>query len=111
MATGLSFLTGAFTSEKRAAKQAEKKKLKPPDDYNVILLNDNYTTMEFVVDILMLVFHKEEAEATRIMLDVHRKNKGLVGRYSYDIAATKVEQVKQLADKYGYPLQCVIERA
>jgi ATP-dependent Clp protease adaptor protein ClpS len=104
MGTGLAFLT------KRPSKTAGKKKLKEPEDFNVLLLNDNYTSMEFVVDILMMVFHKDEADANRIMLDVHYKNKGLVGQYPFDIACTKVEQVHALAEKQGYPLRCIVEK-
>ncbi|MHC6203342.1 ATP-dependent Clp protease adapter ClpS [Breznakiellaceae bacterium SP9] len=86
------------------------KKLKEPDDYKVILLNDNYTTMEFVVEVLMLVFHKTQEDAQRIMLDVHRKGRGIVGVYTYDIAYTKAEQVHQLAQEYDFPLKCIVEK-
>jgi ATP-dependent Clp protease adaptor protein ClpS len=84
-------------------------KLKEPRDYKVILLNDNYTTMDFVVDILIAVFHKNKIEANRIMMDVHRKGKGVVGRYSFDIARTKVEQVHYLARQAEFPLKCIME--
>jgi ATP-dependent Clp protease adaptor protein ClpS len=105
MGSGLSFRT------KRSVKAAGKKKLKEPEDYNVILLNDDYTSMNFVVDILMLVFHKSEEDACRIMLDVHLKDRGLVGLYPQDVALTKVEQVHSLAGKHGYPLKCIVEKA
>jgi len=85
--------------------------LKEPDDYRVLLLNDDYTTMEFVVSVLMTVFHKALPEAEKIMLDVHKKGKGTVGVYSYDIAATKVSQVHQLARQNGFPLKCTMEKA
>ena len=84
---------------------------KEPEDYRIILLNDDFTTMEFVVSILMTVFHKPLPEATKIMLDVHKKGKGIVGVYSYDIAATKVNQVHELARQNGFPLKCVMEKA
>jgi len=83
--------------------------LEEPGMYKVLLLNDHYTTMDFVVDVLRVVFHKSAGEATKIMLDVHKKGKGLVGLYPYDIARTKVMQVKQMADKAEFPLQCVLE--
>ena len=84
---------------------------KEPDEYIVFLLNDDYTTMEFVVTVLMTVFRKSLPESTRIMLDVHRKGKGTVGVYSYDIAVTKINQVHQLARQNGFPLKCTMEKA
>jgi ATP-dependent Clp protease adaptor protein ClpS len=89
----------------------KREKLKEPDDYWVILLNDNFTTMDFVVEILMMVFHKKEEDATRIMLDVHQKGKGLIGTYPFDIAQTKANQVHDLARQYEFPLKCIIEKA
>lgn len=82
-----------------------------PDEYSIILLNDDFTTMEFVVAILMSVFHKSIVEATRIMLDVHKKGRGLVGIYSYDIALTKLSRVHSLARENGFPLKCIMEKA
>jgi ATP-dependent Clp protease adaptor protein ClpS len=92
-------------------KVAEKnrEKLKEPEDLRVVLLNDNYTTMEFVVEILITIFHKSESEANRIMLDVHRKGKGLVGMYSWDIAQTKISEVHAMARKNDFPLKCIVE--
>lgn len=84
---------------------------KEPEMYVVVLHNDHYTTMDFVVEVLVTVFHKSAAEATKIMLDVHRKGKGLVGLYPYDIAATKVSQVHEMAEQQEFPLRCTIERA
>jgi len=84
---------------------------KEPDEYRVLLLNDDYTTMEFVVSVIMTVFHKPLPEAAKIMLDVHKKGKGTVGVYSYDIAATKISQVHQLARQNGFPLKCTMEKA
>ena len=86
-------------------------KLKEPEMYKVILHNDHYTTMEFVVEILRTVFHKETPEATRIMLDVHQKGRGVVGVYTYDIAATRAARVHHLAREREYPLRCTIETA
>ena len=84
-------------------------KLIEPGDYTVVLLNDDYTTRDFVVEILKLVFHKNHDEATRIMLNVHRKGRGAVGIYTLDIAQTKVSQVHDLAQKNEFPLRCVVE--
>ncbi len=88
-----------------------REELKPPEEFRVILLNDDYTTMEFVVSVLMTVFHKPVPEATRIMLDVHKKGRGIVGVYSFDIATTKITQVHTLAKQNGFPLKCMMEKA
>lgn len=85
--------------------------LKEPELFNVVLYNDHYTTMEFVVSILRSIFHKPIIEATKIMMDVHRKGKGVVGLYTFDIASTKVAQVLQKAKEYEYPLKCTVEKA
>lgn len=89
----------------------EEAELKPPDDYRVVLLNDDYTPMDFVVEILMGIFHKPMRDATRIMLDVHIKGRGIVGVYTYDLALTKCQAVRQAARERGFPLSCVMERA
>lgn len=86
-------------------------KVKEPEEYKVILLNDHYTTMEFVVAVLMEIFQKNASDANRIMLDVHRKGKGIVGVYTWDIAATKAEQVHLVARAHEFPLRCIIEPA
>lgn len=78
--------------------------------YRVYLLNDDYTTMDFVVHVLMTIFDKPKVEATSIMLHVHRNGKGLAGIYPKEIAETKVAQVEQLARSHGFPLKCTIER-
>lgn len=82
---------------------------KKPKMYRVILLNDDYTTMDFVVDILISVFHKDPLEATQIMLDVHQKGKGIVGIYTYDIAKTRITQVEQLSKEKEFPLGIIME--
>ena len=82
-----------------------------PDEYRVVLLNDDFTTMEFVVAVIMSVFHRDMFEATRIMLDVHKKGKGVVGTYTYDIAATKISRVHSMARENGFPLKCIMEKA
>ncbi len=87
----------------------EKSELRPPRQYRVILHNDHYTTMEFVIDILVGVFHKPAAEARRIMLDVHRRGHGVCGVYSYDVARTKAARVLELARQQEFPLRCTLE--
>jgi len=88
-----------------------KEKLKEPEEYRVILLNDDYTTMEFVVAVIVSVFRKSVKEADRIMMDVHRKGRGAVGSYPWDIASTKAEQVHSMARNHEYPLRCIVEKA
>ncbi|QQO07924.1 ATP-dependent Clp protease adapter ClpS [Breznakiella homolactica] len=84
--------------------------LKEPEEFRVILLNDDYTTMDFVVEVLMHIFHKSLEDATRIMLDVHLKGRGMVGIYTYDIALTKADQVHSLARQNEFPLRCLVEK-
>ena len=84
-------------------------KVDKPRLYKVLLHNDNYTTMQFVVLVLMSVFHKPEAEAMRIMWDVHRKDIGVVGAYPREIAESKVQRVLQMAQDAQYPLMCTME--
>jgi ATP-dependent Clp protease adaptor protein ClpS len=81
-----------------------------PSMYRVLLLNDDYTTMEFVVEILMLIFSKSVEEATQIMLNVHRIGVGLCGVYTYEVAETKVNTVHALAKERGFPLKCSMEK-
>jgi ATP-dependent Clp protease adaptor protein ClpS len=87
-----------------------RKKVKEPSMYRVLLHNDDYTTMEFVVQVLMAVFHKTMTESTRIMLNVHQKGVGLCGVFTYEIAETKVDTVEKLARANGFPLKCSMER-
>ena len=86
-------------------------KLKEPAMYKVVLHNDHYTTMEFVVEVLRTIFHKEPPEATRIMLDVHQKGRGVVGVYTYDVASSRAARVHSLAKAREYPLRCSVEPA
>ncbi len=86
-------------------------KVKTPDMYRVVIHNDDFTTQEFVVEVLVKVFHKSVVDATRIMLNVHRNGAGQVGVFTYDIAATKVQQVHKMAREREYPLKCTIEKA
>lgn len=85
-------------------------RLDEPPLYRVLLLNDDYTTMDFVVDVLKHVFYKSEPEANRIMLNVHREGVGVCGFYPLEIAETKVEIVDRLARERGFPLKCTMER-
>jgi len=89
----------------------DEQETREPKLYRVILHNDDYTTMDFVIQILVAIFHKPAAEATRITLDVHKKGKGICGIYHYDIAATKVAQVHTLAHQREFPLKCSLEEA
>lgn len=92
-----------------ALKPRSKAKLQPPVLWKVILHNDDYTTQDFVVWVLKEVFRKVEGEAVRIMLDVHRRGKGVAGVYPYDVADTKITQVKELAERNEFPLLCTLE--
>lgn len=92
-------------------KERRKEKVKEPSMYKVILHNDDFTTMEFVVEVLKRVFRKPAIEAHAIMMNVHKKGAGLVGTYPYDIAATKVQQTRKMAEENGYPLKCTMEAA
>ncbi len=83
--------------------------IKHPKKYKVFILNDDYTSMDFVVDILMSVFHKSYEEAESIMLEVHKKERGLCGVYSHEIAETKVMQVIKKAKDSGFPLKATME--
>ncbi len=85
--------------------------LREPSMYRVILHNDHYTTMDFVVEVLVQVFQKSPAEATKIMLDVHEKGRGTCGIYTYDVAVTKTSQVHQMARRREFPLKCSFEEA
>jgi ATP-dependent Clp protease adaptor protein ClpS len=86
-------------------------KLKRPSLYRVVLINDDFTPMEFVVEVLQSIFGMERTTATRVMLEVHTKGKGLCGVYSYDIAETKVAQVTNIAQQQQHPLLCTMEEA
>jgi ATP-dependent Clp protease adaptor protein ClpS len=81
-----------------------------PPMYRVLLHNDNYTTMEFVVEVLVTIFKKSPESATQIMLNVHRSGVGICGTYSYELAETKVDSVHLLAEGHGFPLKCSMER-
>ena len=88
-----------------------KPKVKKPALYKVIMLNDDYTPMEFVVMVLERFFNKTNEEATHIMLHVHQKGVGVCGVFTYEVAETKVTQVMDLARQHQHPLQCTLEKA
>ncbi|MBL7685555.1 MAG: ATP-dependent Clp protease adapter ClpS [Deltaproteobacteria bacterium] len=99
-----------FDEESGVQTLPEKKvRVKKPNLYRVLLLNDDYTPMEYVVWLLQTVFYKPLEEATRLMMDVHQKGKGLCGIYPQDVAQTKVAQVRSLSEQYGHPLEAVLE--
>jgi ATP-dependent Clp protease adaptor protein ClpS len=87
-----------------------KPKTKKPSMYKVLMLNDDYTPMEFVVHVLERFFHKNREEATRIMLHVHQRGVGICGVYTYEVAETKVTQVMDFARRHQHPLQCTLEK-
>ena len=89
--------------------EAERTRLQPPPMFKVLLLNDDYTPMDFVVSVLQRFFAMSREQATRIMLKVHNEGRGLCGIYPRDIAATKVEQVAAYARENQHPLVCVME--
>ena len=87
----------------------ERSKTEKPPRYKVLLLNDDYTTMEFVVWVLQRVFHHSPASSTRVMLHIHNKGVGVAGIYTREVAETRVAQVSQMASESGHPLQCTME--
>ena len=90
--------------------EVEKAKVKPPGLYKVLLLNDDYTPMEFVIHVLERYFAKPHEEAIEIMLHVHRRGVGVCGVYTFEVAETKVAQVIELARRNQHPLQCTMEK-
>ena len=87
------------------------RKTKEPDRHQVVLLNDDYTTMDFVMEVLETIFLKSPAEAYRIMLMVHTQGRGVCGVYTWEVAETKAEAVVTLARQAGFPLRAVVEDA
>jgi len=84
-------------------------KVQPPQMFQVVMLNDDYTPMEFVVRVLQEFFSKDRETATQIMLKIHLDGRGICGVFTKDVAATKVEQVREAAHRDGHPLQCLYE--
>jgi len=85
-------------------------RVKKPSMYKVLLLNDDYTPMDFVILVLQRFFHKDHQEAVEIMMQVHRKGTGVCGVYTYEVAETKVALVMQFSQQHEHPLQCTMER-
>ncbi len=100
-----------YEDDSGLAVEEDKPKLKPPKQYKVVLVNDDYTPMEFVVQVLMSFFGMDHAKATRVMMAVHTKGKGICGIYSYEIAETKVDQVNEFSRMNQHPLMCTMEEA
>lgn len=92
-----------------AVVERQEQRIKPPPLYQVVMLNDDFTPMEFVVFVIQQFFSKDRETATQIMLKVHQHGRGVCGVYVKDVAATKVEQVMSAARQAGHPLQCVME--
>ena len=97
--------TGSDVKERTDTKQRE------PTRYQVVLLNDNYSTMDFVMHVLESVFQKSPAEAYRIMMHVHVNGRGIAGVYTWEVAETKADTVKTMAHEAGFPLRATIEEA
>ena len=100
-----------FADSYELAVEEARPKLKQPPLYRVVLLNDDYTPMEFVVDILESIFGMERTRATQVMLEVHTKGKGVCGVYNFEIAETKVAQVMGIAKQHQHPLLCTMEES
>ncbi len=94
-----------------ALKERTGNQLREPRMYKVIMLNDDFTTMEFVVQILVEIFHKDAASAESIMLTVHRNGRAVVGIYTYDVAVTKITAATRRAREEGFPFRMVVEEA
>jgi len=99
----------ANRQREEAVLEAKKAKVKPPPMFKVLLLNDDYTPMDFVVMVLQRIFALNREKATQVMLKVHKEGMGVCGVYPRDVAATKVEQVRSYAKQHQHPLQCVME--
>ena len=110
MARGIKSVGGMATRQREdTVLEAKKSRVKPPPMFKVLLLNDDYTPMDFVIAVLQKFFALSREKATQIMLKVHRDGVGVCGVYPRDVAATKVEQVKLYAKQHQHPLQCVME--
>lgn len=103
--------TGIILSTKTKHSLESSLDIQEPKKYHVYLLNDDYTSMDFVIDILIGIFRKNYSEAHQIMMQVHQSGRGLCGTYSYEIAETKIHQVSSLSRESGFPLKAVMEEA
>ncbi len=104
-------MAGERNQTGESVKERVSEKFQEPTLYRVLLLNDDYTTMEFVVHVLETVFGKSPAEAYRIMMNVHQQGRGVAGMYPWEVAETKVATVAEMAKDAGYPLKAVIDEA
>jgi len=96
---------------KGETKERTNNKIKEPKQYNVIMLNDDFTTMDFVVEVLTGIFHKDSVTAEAIMLKVHKAGRAVVGKYPYDIAVTRVNKALCRAKEEGFPFRMIVEEA
>lgn len=94
-----------------ATKEKTKDLIKEPRQFNVLMFNDDFTTMDFVVDVLIDIFHKDEVTAQAIMMNVHKNGQAVVGKYPYDIAKTKVDTALARAKSEGFPFRMSVEEA
>jgi len=99
------------TDNQTRADVKRRTRTRQPPMYTVLMHNDDYTTMEFVVEALIAVFHKSPTEANRIMLHIHFKGAGVCGAFPYEIAETKLRKVHDMARREGFPLRCSLEQA
>jgi len=99
----------ATKNENSSVLELERSKTKPPKLYKVMLLNDDFTTMEFVIEVLRIFFSKSTEQATQIMLKVHNEGSAVCGVYTKDVAETKVAQVSTFSTQHGHPLRCHME--
>ena len=100
-----------MAKEQSQLRERQRTNLKEPHRYKVIIHNDDFTTMDFVVTVLVQVFMKSKEEAEALMLQVHHSDKAVVGIYSYDIAVSKTQKATDMAHEQGYPLRLTVERA
>ncbi|WP_147821613.1 ATP-dependent Clp protease adaptor ClpS [Salidesulfovibrio onnuriiensis] len=98
-----------YTGDQHQPDILDEQEVQEPRKYKVILHNDDYTTMDFVVEVLMRVFRKSETEATIIMLQIHNEGYGICGLFTAEVAETKVDMVHRLAKSAGFPLRCTME--
>lgn len=103
-------MSKSFSDSKELVEAGTDHQVQEPAMFKVLLHNDDYTTMEFVIYVLMVVFRKQMDEARQIMLNVHRQGIGVCGIFTYEIAETKADMVVQMARQNGYPLRCSLEK-
>ncbi|MCK4981581.1 MAG: ATP-dependent Clp protease adapter ClpS [Victivallaceae bacterium] len=94
---------------KKTVLQENYQELQEPSKYKVLLLNDDYTTMDFVVMVMMVVFRKSLEESQKVMINIHKNGKGLCGIYAFEVAETKAAQVAAMAEQHKFPLKCSLE--